>query len=133
MIHLRSKADRIDLLQDGTLRIIDYKLGRAPSRDRALQLPVYGACAQQALKGRHNRQWTVSRAGYVAFREKQAFSPLGRSEEDIVAALKEGEARLVTAVEGIERGEFAVRPDEPYLCNWCAYPTVCRKDYVGDE
>jgi hypothetical protein len=132
-IHLRSKADRIDLLHDGTLRIIDYKLGRAPNRDRSLQLPVYGACAEQALKGRHNRDWTVSRAGYVAFREKQAFSSLGKSEDDIAAALADGQARLVAAVESIERGEFPVRPDEPYLCNWCAYPTVCRKDYVGDE
>jgi len=132
-IHLRSKADRIDLLQDSTLRIIDYKLGRAPNRDRSLQLPVYGACAQHALKGRHNREWTVSRAGYVAFREKQPFSPLGRNEEEIAAALADGQARLVAAVESIERGEFPVRPDEPYLCNWCAYPTVCRKDYVGDE
>jgi len=26
-----------------------------------------------------------------------------------------------------------VRPDEPFLCNWCPYPGVCRKDYVGDE
>ncbi len=132
-IHLRSKADRIDLLHDGTLRIIDYKLGRAPNRDRSLQLPVYGACAQQALKGRHNREWTVSRAGYVAFREKQAFCSLGKNEEDVAAAIADGQARLVAAVDGIERGEFPVRPDEPYLCNWCAYPTVCRKDYVGDE
>jgi len=132
-IHLRSKADRIDLLHDGTLRIIDYKLGRAPHRDRSLQLPVYGACAQQALKGRHNREWTVSSAGYVAFREKQAFSSLGKNEGDLASALAEGQARLVAAVDSIERGEFPVRPDEPYLCRWCAYPTVCRKDYVGDE
>ena len=132
-IHVRSKADRIDLLHDGTLRIIDYKLGRAPNRDRSLQLPVYGACAQQALKGRHNREWTVSRAGYVAFREKQAFSSLGRNDDEVAAALADGQARFIAAVEGIERGEFPVQPDEPYLCNWCAYPTVCRKDYVGDE
>ena len=132
-IQLRSKSDRIDLLDDGTLRIIDYKLGRAPKSDRSLQLPVYGACAQQALHGRHGRAWTVSRAGYVAFREKQAFCSLGKGDEGIAAALAEGEARLVTAVDAIERGEFPVRPDEPFLCTWCPYPTVCRKDYVGDE
>jgi hypothetical protein len=39
----------------------------------------------------------------------------------------------VAAVDAIERGEFPVQPDEPYLCNWCPYPSVCRKDYVGDE
>ena len=39
-LRLRGKADRIDLLDDGTLRIVDYKLGRAPKPGRALQLPV---------------------------------------------------------------------------------------------
>ena len=38
--------------QDGTLRVVDYKIGRAPERKRSLQLPIYGVCAQQALDGR---------------------------------------------------------------------------------
>jgi RecB family exonuclease len=128
-VKLRSKADRIDLLQNGTLRIVDYKIGRAPEKKRALQLPVYGVCASQALDGRHGRSWTVARAGYIAFREKTAFTELQHPEK----ALPEGEARLLKTIDAIERGEFPVRPDEPFLCNWCAYPGVCRKDYVGDE
>ncbi len=62
-VTVRGKADRIDLLEDGTLRVIDYKLGRAPKTARSLQLPVYSACAEQSLnagKGRRGRQWTVS-------------------------------------------------------------------------
>jgi RecB family exonuclease len=132
-IAIRAKADRIDLLADGSLRIVDYKLGRAPKSDRALQLPVYGACSAQALEGKHGRSWTPARAGYVAFKEKQAFVPLGRTREELDEALAEGQARLCSAVDGIERGVFPVKPDDPFLCNWCAYPSVCRKDYVGDE
>ncbi len=128
-ITLRSKADRIDLLADGTLRIVDYKTGRAPEKKRSLQLPVYGVCAQQALEGRHGRSWTVSRAGYIAFKDKAAFTAL----QSPARALAEGQATLLTVVDAIERGEFPVRPDEPFLCNWCPYPGVCRKDYVGDE
>jgi len=131
-ITIRAKADRIDLLDDGTLRVIDYKLSRAPKAARALQLPIYGVCAEQALEGRHGRDWKISRAGYVAFKEKNAFVPLGNSSS-IEQALRDGEERLVVAVEGIERGEFPVQPDEPFLCNWCGYAGVCRKDYVGDE
>jgi len=26
-----------------------------------------------------------------------------------------------------------VRPAQPHLCVYCEYPTVCRKDYVGDD
>src|SRR5206468_11780944 len=35
-IVLRGKADRVDLLEDGTFRLIDYKLGWPPNRARAL-------------------------------------------------------------------------------------------------
>ena len=131
-IHLRAKADRIDLLEDGTLRVIDYKLSRAPKPSRALQLPVYGLCAEQHLAGRLGRDWKVSRAGYVAFKEKNAFVAVGASTT-LERALEDGAERLVTAVDGIEAGEFPVKPDEPYRCMWCGYAGVCRKDYIGDE
>jgi hypothetical protein len=131
-VRIRAKADRIDLLDDGTLRVIDYKLGRAPKTARALQLPIYGVCAQQHLAGRHDREWTVSRAGYMAFKEKNAFVALGGSTS-LELALAEGQQRLLSAVDGIERGEFPVQPEEPFFCTRCGYSGVCRKDYVGDE
>jgi RecB family exonuclease len=131
-VRLRAKADRIDLMADGTLRVIDYKLGKAPKPGRALQLPIYGLCAQQSLAGRHGRSWTLGRAGYVAFREKNSFVALGGSSslDEAVAA---GQGRLLTAIDAIERGEFPPNPDEPFICTRCGYASVCRKDYVGDE
>ncbi len=130
-IRLRAKADRIDLMADGSIRIIDYKLGRAPKQSRALQLPVYGLCAEQHLEGRHGRSWTVRGVGYLAFKEKPAFSLLGGSSlEEAMAA---GEARLLSAIDGIERGDFPPQPDEPFMCTRCGYASVCRKDYIGDE
>jgi hypothetical protein len=131
-LRIRAKADRIDLLDDGTLRIIDYKASRAPRTNRALQLPVYGVCAAQHLTARDGRTWTVSRAGYVAFKEKNAFSALGGSGS-LATALEDGQQRLLETVATIERGEFPVDPDEPFLCTRCGYAGVCRKDYVGDE
>jgi ATP-dependent helicase/nuclease subunit B len=131
-VRLRAKADRIDLLADGTLRVVDYKLGKAPKPARALQLPVYGVCAQQSLDGRHGRSWTLGRAGYVAFREKNAFVELGASSS-LKQAVEAGQERLLAAIDGIERGEFPPKPDEPFICTRCGYASVCRKDYVGDE
>lgn len=131
-VALRAKADRIDLMADGTLRIVDYKLSKAPKLARSLQLPIYGVCAEQALEGRHGRSWTVARAGYVAFKEKDPFVPLG-GRMPLAAAIADGQQRFLAAIDGIERGEFPVRPDEPFRCQWCAYAGVCRKDYVGDE
>jgi hypothetical protein len=40
---------------------------------------------------------------------------------------------MFAAIDGIERGEFPARPDEPFFCTKCGYAPVCRKDYVGDE
>jgi CRISPR/Cas system-associated exonuclease Cas4 (RecB family) len=131
-VRLRAKTDRIDLMADGTLRVVDYKLGKAPKPARALQLPVYGVCAQQSLEGRHGRSWTLGRAGYVAFREKNSFVALGGSSS-LDEAVDAGQERLLAAIDAIERGEFPPDPDEPFICTRCGYASVCRKDYVGDE
>ena len=132
-ISLRGKADRVDLLDDGTLRVVDYKLGRAPKPGRALQLPIYGLCAAQQLSGHRGRAWTLGRVGYVAFREKNPFVELGGRGGNLDDALRDGQQRLLDAVAAIERGEFPPSPDEPWTCTRCGFPHVCRKDYVGDE
>ena len=64
--------------------------------------------------------------------EHHAFVPLGHSTP-LAQALADGQARFLAAIAAIETGTFPVDPDEPYRCQWCAYPSVCRKDYVGDE
>jgi hypothetical protein len=132
-VQVRGKVDRIDLLADGTMRVIDYKLGRAPKPTRALQLPIYGICAQQDLEARRGRRWPIARAGYVAFKEKNAFVELGSRSGSVDAALGEGQARFLDTVARIERGEYPPDPDEPWTCTRCGFPHVCRKDYVGDE
>ena len=131
VIPLKGKADRVDLLADGTFRLIDYKLGWPPNKSRALQLPIYALCAEQSLDGHLGRSWTTGEAAYIAFkgprRVIQLFSPRDRDR-----VLRDAQDRLVAAVDGIERGDFPPRPDDVYRCETCAYATVCRKDYVGD-
>jgi RecB family exonuclease len=136
VIRLRGKADRIDILANGAIRVIDYKLRKAPRPARALQLPVYGVAATQALAAARGGEWRLAEAGYVAFAERQAFVRLGGRQgngEKHAEAVAAGQALFIETIDAIERGEFPVRPDEPYMCRFCAYPSVCRKDYVGDE
>jgi RecB family exonuclease len=131
-IALKGKADRIDLLADGTLRIIDYKLGYAPDRRLALQLPIYSVCAVQHLRATRGKNWELGQAGYIAFGEERSFVPMvskGRNQEDV---LQQAQARLLTAIDGIARGEFPPTPADVSQCMRCAYAAVCRKDYVGD-
>ena len=131
-VRVRGAADRVDLLAGGRLRVVDYKTGHAPDRARSLQLPIYGRCAEQALAGRHGREWRLAEAGYVAFGEARPWAPLDR-RQDLTAAAAAGRQRFLETVDAIEGGRFPVRPAEPFRCIFCEYPTVCRKDYVGDE
>ena len=129
-VRVRGTADRIDLLSDGTFRIVDYKTDRAPRGDRALQLPVYARCAEQRLDGYRRRAWRAGDAAYVAFGEPRLHVPLARGGLD--RALSEGEARAAAALAQIGQGAYPARPAERQLCTHCPYPTVCRKDYVGE-
>jgi RecB family exonuclease len=132
-VPLRGVADRIDLLTGRRLRVIDYKTGYAPQPKRALQVPVYALCAQERLAGRGEGVWRVEEAAYVAFSGKRPFVSVIGTRTDRDAVLADARRRLLETVDGIERGEFPVRPYETRICSYCAYPSVCRKDYVGDE
>jgi RecB family exonuclease len=129
---LRGKADRVDLLEDGSFRLIDYKLGWPPNRGRALQLPIYSVCAEQRLAGHNGRSWTLGEAAYLAFKGPRRVVPLFSSPADRAKVLADAQQRLADTVDAIARGEFPPTPDDVYRCESCSFASVCRKDYVGD-
>jgi RecB family exonuclease len=131
-VALRGKADRLDLLADGTFRLIDYKLGWPPNRSRALQLPVYGVTAEQALRGRRGRTWTLGEAVYLAFKGPRRVVPLFTAPEERATVLAGAQQRLADTLAAIERGAFPPAPDDVWRCETCSFSAVCRKDYVGD-
>src|ERR1051326_5138259 len=98
-IALKGKADRIDLLADGTFRLIDYKLGWPPNRGRALQLPIYALCAEQSLPAHEGRPWQLSEAAYLAFKGPRRVVPLFGSDVDRAKVLADAQQRLVDALD----------------------------------
>ena len=50
-VTLSAKTDRIDLLEDGTLRVIDYKSKKTPDLKVALQLPIYSFVRATLARG----------------------------------------------------------------------------------
>lgn len=131
LVSLRGKADRIDLLGDGTFRLIDYKLGWPPDRGKALQLPIYAVCAEQQLTVR-NRRWALGEAMYLAFKGPRRVVPLFPNEAARADVLARAQQRLVDTIDAIERGAFPPSPDDVFRCETCSFAAVCRKDYVGD-
>ena len=52
---------------------------------------------------------------------------LGRDQ-----TLAGAQQRLADTVDAIARGDFPPTPEDVFLCETCAFASVCRKDYVGD-
>jgi RecB family exonuclease len=132
VVALRGKADRLDLLEDGTFRLIDYKLGWPPDRNRALQLPIYGVCAEQHLSRDRGRSWRLGEAVYLAFKGPRRVVPLVAATGQREEMLARAQQRLADTLDAIERGEFPPAPDDVHRCETCSFAAVCRKDYVGD-
>ncbi len=133
-VPLKGVADRIDLLDGNRLRVIDYKSGYPPNVKRALQVAVYALCAQERLAARDGRPWALDEAAYVAFAGKRSLVPVVKAgAKDADATLAVARERLIALVDDIGSGAFPPRPHEPMMCTYCAYPSVCRKDYVGDQ
>jgi RecB family exonuclease len=129
-IHVRGVADRIDLLGDGTFRVLDYKASKPAS---PLQIAIYAACVRQKLRGYRGRDWEPSEAAYIAFRGDRTVVPLAARPAEIDAALAEAEAEVIAITDAIARGEFPPRPRTRSLCATCAFAAVCRKDYVDAD
>lgn len=132
-IALRGTADRIDLLADGTLRVVDYKSNKTPDPKRALQLPIYSLCARERLDGYRQRQWAIGEAAYLSFEGDRAVVPLRQRDQTLADLIAAAEDRLLHTLESIEAGRFPPRPARKSLCATCAFAAVCRKDWVEDE
>jgi len=133
-VALKGVADRVDLLAGNRLRVIDYKSGHPPNPKRALQAAVYALCAVERLEERGRGSWTVDEAAYVAFSGKRTVVPVVRpGASDTDAVLTGVRTRVLDPRRRHREGAFPARPYDLHICSYCAYPSVCRKDYVGDE
>ena len=128
LIAIRGAVDRIDLLADGSLRIIDYK-SSAPQKP--VQLAIYAVTAEQRLRGLRGRTWKAGEVAYLIFGAPRGLKPLVRRPSDLPAVLVDAQFRVLAAVAAIEAGQFPPRPVYTHLCASCAYQGVCRKDYVS--
>lgn len=132
-VAIRGKADRIDVFGDGSLRVIDYKLGRLPDTKTSLQVAVYATCARQALEAEDGRPHPVAAAMYLAFGDDRQFEgALGGSKTSAAAVVADRAGAFADTVDRIEAGDFGPRPRDPGLCQWCGYAGLCRKEYRLD-
>jgi RecB family exonuclease len=134
-IAVRGKADRIDVLEDGSLRVVDYKLGRMPHLETSVQVGVYAYCAREKLTARDGRPHDIAGAMYLAFGEDKLEGRVrGSTPEEVSSAVNAKASEFAEMVARIEEGRFPPDPRTPGECAWCGFAGVCRKEYrVEDE
>jgi RecB family exonuclease len=130
-VRINAKTDRIDVLDDGGIRVIDYKSKVVPDPRAALQLPVYAHLAREVLQRTRARALTLSEALYLSFEGEKAVVALrparGQTLDDVVL---EAERRATDALDAIAQGHFPPRPAKKSLCGPCSFRAVCRLEIV---
>lgn len=141
-LRLRLRADRIDVLHDGSRLILDYKTGNvSPSswkseRPDEPQLPLYAAYGNvENLSGvvfAKIRAGKISLEGRVRDARAQLLPSLSASSglvrEPYSTAMRDDWAQVLARIAGqFLAGESAVAPREHSVCKYCEFPGLCRK------
>jgi len=132
-IAINGKADRVDVLADGRLRVIDYKLGRMPDLATSIQIAAYAHAVRQVLEARDGQSHPIAAASYLAFGDEYRLEgPIGKAGE-VAAAVEVRAGVFADVVHRIEEGRFPPRPKDTSECGWCRYAGVCRKEYAWED
>jgi RecB family exonuclease len=133
-VAINGKADRVDVLGDGRLRVIDYKLGRMPDLATSIQIAAYAHAVRQQLEARDGVPHPIADASYLAFGDEYRIEgPIAGSGQDAAAAVEARAAVFADVVSRIEDGRFPPRPKDTAECEWCRYAGVCRKEYAWED
>jgi ATP-dependent helicase/DNAse subunit B len=132
-IEINGKADRIDVFSDGSLRVVDYKLGRMPDLKTSIQIATYAWAARQQLQARDHQPHPVAAAMYLAFGDEQKLDGRLGTKADAAVAVQARASEFAGVVARIEAGEFPARPRSTSECGWCRYAGVCRKEYQMED
>ncbi|HUR20800.1 MAG TPA: PD-(D/E)XK nuclease family protein [Vicinamibacterales bacterium] len=133
VIEINGKADRIDVFRDGSLRVVDYKLGRMPDLKTSIQIATYAYAAQQQLEAADHASHPIADAMYLAFGDEQRLEGRVGSASDAAMAVEARAGDFAGVVARIEAGEFPARPISTSECLWCRYAGVCRKEYQLED
>jgi ATP-dependent helicase/DNAse subunit B len=139
---LFGKADRIDELEEGSIRIIDYKTGSVdasklkvkeietlfydPKQAKSFQLMMYAYMYHHAISSSE-----PIRSGIISIRDKKApFNPLIVYETDVISSeiLAEFEAFLRQLLSEIYDAETRFdQTQDTQRCQYCDYKTICNR------
>ncbi len=118
-IRLTGKIDRVDVLPDGKLEIIDYKTGQSTKSKRAkddLQLSIYALSAtDQGVYGYRPEDVIVS---FYFFEGAEKVSATRTKEQ-----LEEAKEKIIFFVNDMQKGVYPPTPGKH--CDFCEFRLLC--------
>ncbi len=148
-LNIDVRADRIDLLEDGTKLIIDYKTGKNLSykgwfepRIEEPQLPLYSSIESANISGICLAGVNQSQLGFKGMTEHDGVVPgvkaFAKNRESVDYAdwneLKNAwRQRLNLLADEILAGKADVMPKNAKVCNYCPLPSLCRIHEWGED
>ncbi|MBI5841149.1 MAG: PD-(D/E)XK nuclease family protein [Chloroflexi bacterium] len=126
-VRLHGYIDRLDVADDGSLRVIDYKAGSTAitanhlKEGRRLQLPIYAMAARDALG-----LGEISGGFYWHIQKAEASSlKLEKFEGGVGAAFEMAVKHIGDHVAGIRTGHFEPHPPEEGCPSYCPATNFC--------
>ncbi|MGB4208617.1 MAG: PD-(D/E)XK nuclease family protein [Thermovirgaceae bacterium] len=129
----RGKFDRVDLLDDGSALVFDYKTGRSDNLAASLQLPAYAVILQRT------REVPVSGYAYLSQRDRSFTGRLegrsrkvlpgwgGRSGGKLEVVIEKARERLQAMAESVAASDFPPNYDNDKVCRYCDFQDLCRR------
>ncbi|MEZ0067472.1 putative RecB family exonuclease [Streptacidiphilus sp. MAP12-20] len=118
---LRGYVDRIDVAPTGEVRVVDYKTGRAPSRDfegkAMFQMKFYALVIwrERGVLPKRLQLVYLGGGGQIV-----SYDP---DEADLLAVERKLLALWTAIQQALETGEWPASPNR--LCDWCAHKSRC--------
>jgi RecB family exonuclease len=112
-VTVKGRIDRIDMLPDGTVEIVDYKTGKSKDSPDKSQLFIYQLAALRVLGLK------PSKLTFVYLEGDSEYSFLGEEDE-----LAEFEERLSAIAAEVRKSSFGPTPDRN-TCRYCDFKDIC--------
>ena len=117
-VHVRGYIDRVDILPDGTLHVLDYKTGRPLEPGRQSddpQLTMYQIAAEQ--------MFPESKVGRVSFLHAPSLAWASSPAHGDVL-VQDLRSHILAVAAAISASQFPPKPSEP-SCQWCDFKAHC--------
>ena len=113
---IRGVIDRVDIVEDNKVQIIDYKTGSAKTEKTIEkdQLLIYQMAAQDVFG------WNTKELTFYYLNNNSEVSFLGTDKE-----IEKQKEKILDLISNIQKQDFTATPSK-FKCDWCDFKGICK-------